>query len=221
VNPHPTHGSLGPPKSSTQTTSHISIGSAVFAQMTAGCPYTLWWDAPSPLKIALSHGGSGPPSNTWFLGPTQVLSPNGILIGAAVFAGLTRVTDRQTDRQTDHATQSVTAGCIYIRSTAMWPKNAQIVQQTTTVFMAIIPIAGTPVTNWWILMEQSFTVRTPLLMAASKLGSRDRCQSSPQWCYQLSLYGTLSPTANCNSTRTNLGQGGAKFHCQHALADGS
>jgi len=43
-------------------------------------------------------GGSGPPSNTWFPGPTRVLDPNGILIGAAVFAGLTSVTDRQTDR---------------------------------------------------------------------------------------------------------------------------
>ena len=52
------------------------------------------------LKIAPSHGGSGPPSNTWFLGPTRVPNPNGISIGAAVFAGLTSVTDRPTDRQT-------------------------------------------------------------------------------------------------------------------------
>jgi len=35
------------------------IGSAVFAQMTAECPYTLHWFAPFPitLKIASSHGG--------------------------------------------------------------------------------------------------------------------------------------------------------------------
>jgi len=45
-------------------------------------------------------GGSRPPSNTWFPGPTQVLNPNGSLIGAAAFARLTSVTDRQTDRQT-------------------------------------------------------------------------------------------------------------------------
>jgi len=44
--------------------------------------------------------GSGPPSNTWFPGPTQVLNPNGSSIGAAVFAELTSVSDRQTDRQT-------------------------------------------------------------------------------------------------------------------------
>ena len=34
---------------------------------------------------------------TWFPGLTRVLNPNGILIGAAVFAGLTSVTDRPTD----------------------------------------------------------------------------------------------------------------------------
>jgi len=74
----------------------ISIGSAVFTRMTAECPYTLQWDAPFPLKIAPSHGGSGPPSNTWFPGPTRILSPNRISIGSAIFAGLTSVTDRQT-----------------------------------------------------------------------------------------------------------------------------
>jgi len=68
--------------------------------MTAECPYILQWDAPFPFKIAPSHGGSGPPSNTWFPGPTQVLNPNGISIGSAVLAGLTSVTDRPTDRQT-------------------------------------------------------------------------------------------------------------------------
>jgi len=30
--------------------------------------YTLQWAAPSPVKIAPSHGTSGPPSNTWFPG---------------------------------------------------------------------------------------------------------------------------------------------------------
>jgi len=46
-------------------------------------------------------------SNTWFPGPTQVLNPKGSSTGAAVFAGLTSVTDRQTDRQTDRARYSV------------------------------------------------------------------------------------------------------------------
>jgi len=64
--------------------------SAVFAQT------TVEWDAHSNQKFLPSHGGSGPPSNTWFPGPTQVLNPKGSSIGAAVFAGLTSVTDRQT-----------------------------------------------------------------------------------------------------------------------------
>jgi len=85
----------------------ISVCSVVFAQMTEECPYTLQWDDPSLLKIALSHGGSGPPSNTWFPGPTRVLNLNGISIGSAVFAGLTRVTDRQTDRPTNRPRYSI------------------------------------------------------------------------------------------------------------------
>jgi len=52
-------------------------------------------------------------------GPTQVLNPNSSSNGAAVFAGLTSVTDRPTD----HTTRSVRIGRIYIRSTAMRPKN--------------------------------------------------------------------------------------------------
>jgi len=36
-----------------------SIGSAVFAQLTAESPYTLQW-APFCLKITPSHGGFGP-----------------------------------------------------------------------------------------------------------------------------------------------------------------
>jgi len=55
------------------------------------------------------------PFNTGFLGPTRVHMPNGILIGSAVFAGLTIVTCRPTDRPTtDHATPSVTVGRIHV-----------------------------------------------------------------------------------------------------------
>jgi len=99
----------------------ISIGSAVLAQMTAECHYTLQRDAPFPSKLSIPIGGSGPLSNTWFLRPTRVLNPKGISIGAAVFPGLTYVTDRQTD----HATRSVTIVRIYVCSTAvaMRPNN--------------------------------------------------------------------------------------------------
>ena len=58
-------------------------------------------------KIARSHGVIWTPSNTLFLGPTRVLSPNGISIGSVVLAGFTTVTNIQTDRQTDRPRYSV------------------------------------------------------------------------------------------------------------------
>jgi len=79
----------------------ISIGLTVYAQLTARNPYTLQWVASFGLKIAPSHGGSGP-RLTWFLGPTRVLNPNGIWSGSAVFAELT--SDSQADRPTDGQT---------------------------------------------------------------------------------------------------------------------
>jgi len=109
----PSHGGSGPPTVllflgpvRAGNPNGITIGSAVFAQMTAECPYTLQWAAPPPSKLPIPMEASGPPSNTWFPAPTRVLNQNAISIGSAVFAGLTSVTDRQTD----HATRSVTIG---------------------------------------------------------------------------------------------------------------
>jgi len=42
-------------------------------------------------------GGSGPPPDAWFHGPTQVHNPNSISIGSAIFVGLTVASNRQTD----------------------------------------------------------------------------------------------------------------------------
>jgi len=74
-----------------------SIGSAVFAQVTVECPYTLQWDAPSPPKIAPPHNGCGPPSNNGFLG-----SPESSTRTAArsLQPFLQGSLERQTDRQT-------------------------------------------------------------------------------------------------------------------------
>ena len=57
--------------------------------------------ADNPQIVPLSLRGSEPLSNTWFLGPTRLSSPNGISICLAVFAGLTNMTVKQTDTQTD------------------------------------------------------------------------------------------------------------------------
>jgi len=53
----------------------ISIGSAVFAQMTIECPYTSQWDALFPSKLPFPCGESGPPSNTCFTGHWAHPSP--------------------------------------------------------------------------------------------------------------------------------------------------
>ena len=105
---------MGQPESRTQTTSR-SIQTFCTAHSRASPQFTmgrcfLRKIAPSP-----SHRRICTPSNTWFLGPTRVLNPNGISIDTDVLAGLTNVTDRPTD----HATQSVITDCIYVRSTAM------------------------------------------------------------------------------------------------------
>ena len=76
---------LGSPESTTQTASQ-SI-QPFFSRLTAECRPALPCMS-FPLKIAPSHGRSGTPCNTWFLGPTWVHIPNGISIGSAVFVQL-------------------------------------------------------------------------------------------------------------------------------------
>jgi len=61
------------------------------------------------LSRSLVELGSAPPSNTRFLGLTQVSIPNGISIGLAVFAWLTNVINRHghTHRPTDRPRYSL------------------------------------------------------------------------------------------------------------------
>jgi len=88
---------LGPTR--VHTPNAISIRLAVFPQTTVECPYTLQWDAHSPPNVCPFPWGIWTPSNTWSLGPTQVLNPNGISIGSAFLQGsLVLQTDRPTDR---------------------------------------------------------------------------------------------------------------------------
>ena len=70
----------------------ISIGSAVFAQLTAERPHTpqcVHLAARSPLKIALPMDRSRPPSNTSYPGPIRAQNPNRIWISSAIFSQLT------------------------------------------------------------------------------------------------------------------------------------
>jgi len=93
-----------------------SIGSAVFAQMTAECPYTLQWFTRFPFKIAPFRWGIWTPCNTWFFGPTWVLNPNGKSIVSSVLHGsLVWQTERQTDRQTGRPLYSVGNSSVIVR----------------------------------------------------------------------------------------------------------
>jgi len=95
LDPHLTHNSLGSSKPTVQT---ASLSVQLFF-CTDDCRVSLYFTMGRPFppsKLPLPIGGSGPPSGTWFPGPTQVLNPNGILIGSAVLVGLTSVTDWQT-----------------------------------------------------------------------------------------------------------------------------
>jgi len=65
------------------------------AQLTAESPYTLQLAAPSPSKLHLAIGILTL-SNTWFLVPIRVHSPNGISIGSDVLQA--HDCDRQTNR---------------------------------------------------------------------------------------------------------------------------
>jgi len=91
--PHVVCASLGP-STRVHNPNGISVGSAIFAQLMAECRQACLGMS-FPLKISTLHGAIWTP-NTWFLGPTQVLKPNGISISSVGFAGLTALTEHQT-----------------------------------------------------------------------------------------------------------------------------
>ena len=98
----------------------ISIGSAIFAQLMAGFPYTLQWSALCPLIIA-HFMGDVDRHLIRFLGRPECLTQIASRLGHPFLQSSLLW---QTHRPTDHATQSVTIGCIYyVCITAMQPNN--------------------------------------------------------------------------------------------------
>jgi len=86
VLPCVTHAYLSPPESTTQMASQ-SV--QPFLHSSQQSVVTHVGACPSPLKIAPSHGASGPASDTWFFGSILLIIPKGISISSAVFAQLT------------------------------------------------------------------------------------------------------------------------------------
>ena len=88
-------------------TNSISISSAIFAELTAGSPW-IYNRPPYPLKIAPSHGGSGPYPMHDSLGPTPqtaswLVQP--FLQGSWLW---------HTDREIDNATPAETRDRIHV-----------------------------------------------------------------------------------------------------------
>jgi len=114
-----------------------TIGSAVFARMTADCPYTLQWFACFPLKITPCHVGIWTSCSTWFIGPTQVRNANGNLVVSAVFAGLTSVTDWQSDRNSDRQTTLLVRRGVIMPNYVGYGKATQSFHVSTNNFPTI------------------------------------------------------------------------------------
>jgi len=93
LDPYLTHDSLSQTKPTVQTASRLV---QLFLHRWLQGVLILYNGCPFPPQNCPFPWGIWTPSNTWFPGPTQVLNPNGIPIGSAVFAGLISVTDRQT-----------------------------------------------------------------------------------------------------------------------------
>jgi len=145
--PRVIHASLGQPQSASFTASESFHP---FLHRSWRSPYTSKCAAPFPLKVATLHGGSGPPSNTWFLGPTRVNNRNAMSISSAIFAGLTVVTDWQTD----NATPSVKIGSIYVCSTAygriwIWLRGPAVEHRSLAGVLSLS--CARPVADGWPL----------------------------------------------------------------------
>jgi len=114
-----------------------SIGSAVFAQMTAECLFSLQWFACFPLKIALPMLASGPHVICGSLGPPDsgmqmaTWSSQPFLQGSLVWH-----TDRATERPTDRPSYSVWSGII-MRNYVGYGKATQSFHASTNNFATI------------------------------------------------------------------------------------
>ena len=122
----PSNTILGPTPA--QNPNCTSIGSAVFAQMTAECPYALQWFARFLLKIAPHHGGLDPMIPWAHLCP----QPKRQLDRCNRFAGVVWLTGMtEIPSQRPYSTRSVTIDRMYIWSTVTRLNNAQILSTHT------------------------------------------------------------------------------------------
>ena len=144
---------------------------------------------------------------------TRVHNTNCILIGSAVFAGLTIVTDRQTDRQTDRpvATPSVTIGRIDVRiynATAMRP----IIKRNAEIFKAHPVLRSCEKWFFTITIGRSLSLHMFLtvwiqtscgcMFCANTIAQQHVVDVSDNWSSLCLIYGRRSKTpCSCTTNR--------------------
>jgi len=104
-----------------------------------------------------------PQSNTCFPGPTRVHNPSGTSIGAAVFAGLTTVTDRATDRQTDRPHYSVCNN---------WPHQRTYVVLRCRLIFIILNAVRCPYVRTSVTLGVTSSVANDVVMRMTSLWER-------------------------------------------------
>jgi len=77
-------------KAASQLHTDTSVGFAGWRQCAAIYRNeAIYIESEKMVAMAMSLSTSGPPSNTWFLGPIRAHNPNGIFFGSTVFAQMT------------------------------------------------------------------------------------------------------------------------------------
>jgi len=111
-----------------------------------------------PLKIDPWHGVIWTPSNTWFLGPKRVNTPNGISIGSAIFAQFTAVRRRACTGMSFPLKIAPSHGTIWTPCTK-WFLGPTLVQipNSTSIGSAVFSqlMAERPCTLQWAALSSS------------------------------------------------------------------
>ena len=153
-----------------------------------GISYTLQWAAPSPPTLPIPIGDL---DLHLTLVPRTHPSPQpkGHLDRFSHFCKA-HDHDRQTDRQTDYATRSVTIVRIYVRSTAMRPKNINLAYvRSFQSIPALTQFHNRLIKEVMLLprfvCRNSFVCRQGIIIF--KMPRMDFCAIFPEVCFSLRL----------------------------------
>ena len=140
-----TCNSFSPPEPTTQTANQSVQPFLHSSQQKVPILYN---GRPLIQKLPLPMGDMDPHLIHGSLGQSESSTQTASRTVQPFFAGLTSITERLTDRLTEHDTRSVTMGCVYISSTAMWLKNSDdVINSTYNVFRKKHPRVFSSITS--------------------------------------------------------------------------